>query len=84
MMLTRVAWLLVAVWLLSILFGWELLQRGVNTSYILSAVFLAASVGMGIYLGYKWQVLTKTERWGDNSQSAYMAASGLSILSINC
>lgn len=64
MMLTRVAWLLVAVWLLSIVFGWELLQRGVNTSYILSAVFLAASVGMGIYLGYKWQVLTKTERWG--------------------
>lgn len=63
-MLNRVAWLLVAVWLLSILFTWELQQRGVNAGYILSAVFLAASVGMGIYLGRKWQVLTKTERWG--------------------
>lgn len=49
MMLTRVAWLLVAVFLLSIVFGWELLQRGIDVSYILAGAFAAAPVGMGFY-----------------------------------
>lgn len=63
-MLTRIAWLLVAIWLLCALLIVPLDQVGVDGKYILAGAFIAASVGMGIYLCSKWQVLAKTERWG--------------------
>lgn len=62
-MLHRVAWLLAAVWLVFILFAYPLQEVGVGSQTI-AAIFLGASIGMGLLLVLKWSALAKTERWG--------------------
>jgi hypothetical protein len=64
MILTRVAWLLVAIWLLCALLVVPLHRAGIAGNYIIAGALSIAAVGMGGYLVAKGKDLTKNERWG--------------------
>ena len=63
-MLTRVAWVLVAIWLLCAFLVAPLHQAGIAGQYIIAGALLIASLGMGLYLLAKGKDLTKNDRWG--------------------